>query len=41
VDDIYKKLLSVGVRVEKDLRENYNAGWKFNDWELKVCMSYL
>jgi prolyl-tRNA synthetase len=36
VDDIYKKLTSVGVRAEKDVRENYNAGWKFNDWELKV-----
>jgi prolyl-tRNA synthetase len=36
VEEILKKLLDAGVRVEKDVRENYNAGWKFNDYELKV-----
>ena len=29
-------LLSVaGIRVTKDLRDNYTAGWKYNHWELK------
>jgi len=28
-------LKECGVKVETDLRENYNPGWKFNHWELK------
>mmetsp|Transcript_49208 Transcript_49208/g.96489 ORF Transcript_49208/g.96489 Transcript_49208/m.96489 type:complete len:268 (+) Transcript_49208:983-1786(+) len=28
-------LTNTGVKVETDLRENYNPGWKFNHWELK------
>ena len=28
-------MLAAGVRVELDSRENYNPGWKFNDWEQK------
>jgi prolyl-tRNA synthetase len=35
VDKIEAALSGAGVRVEKDLRDHYNAGWKFNDWELR------
>ena len=28
-------LRSAGIRAELDDRENYTAGWKFNDWEMK------
>lgn len=35
VDEIHKRLLAAGVRAEKDTRDNYNAGWKFADYELK------
>jgi prolyl-tRNA synthetase len=35
VDNIASTLQSVGVRVEKDTRDHYNAGWKFANWELK------
>ncbi|KAF2405240.1 prolyl-tRNA synthetase [Trichodelitschia bisporula] len=35
VKDIADKLRAAGVRVDTDLREHYNAGWKFNDWELR------
>jgi len=35
VDDIHKRLVAAGVRAEKDTRDNYNAGWKFADYELK------
>jgi len=30
-----KTLVDAGVRAEADVRENYNAGWKFNDYELR------
>lgn len=32
---IYKDLKAAGIRVVKDFRENYTAGWKYNHWELK------
>jgi prolyl-tRNA synthetase len=35
IDEIAKTCRDAGVRIETDLRDNYNAGWKFNDWELK------
>lgn len=35
IDSFVADLQKAGVRVEADLRDNYNAGWKFNDWELK------
>uniref|UniRef100_A0A1I7UUW0 proline--tRNA ligase n=1 Tax=Caenorhabditis tropicalis TaxID=1561998 RepID=A0A1I7UUW0_9PELO len=35
VDRVTKDLVAGGIRAEHDLRENYNAGWKFNHWELK------
>ncbi|CAI5760444.1 unnamed protein product [Candida verbasci] len=33
--DIEHKLEKLGVRVTSDLRDTYNPGWKFADWELK------
>ncbi|PIC40653.1 hypothetical protein B9Z55_011926 [Caenorhabditis nigoni] len=35
VDKVTKDLVAGGIKAEHDLRENYNAGWKFNHWELK------
>ena len=35
VDALEQVLLAVNVRVESDKRDGYNAGWKFNDWEMK------
>lgn len=32
---IEQTLLTAGVRVEGDHRDNYSPGWKFNHWELK------
>ena len=32
---IKKQLVSLGVRVNVDDRDNYNPGWKYNHWELK------
>lgn len=37
-DALENELKNVGVRVEGDYRENYSPGWKFNHWELKVCV---
>ncbi len=34
-EQIEEVLLSENVRVELDAREQYRAGWKFNEWELK------
>lgn len=33
--DYRRRLLSAGIRVRADLRDNYSPGWKFNHWELK------
>lgn len=35
VEKIRADLESADVRVECDYRENYNTGYKFNDWEMK------
>lgn len=32
---IKQELLSAGIRVQVDDRDQYRPGWKFNDWELK------
>lgn len=32
------RLKAAGVRVRVDDRDNYSPGWKFNHWELKVCL---
>lgn len=32
---LYKSLINAGIRAEKDFRENYTPGWKYNHWELK------
>lgn len=34
----YDNLTEAGVRTKIDDRENYSPGWKFNHWELKVCL---
>jgi prolyl-tRNA synthetase len=33
--EMTKTLVDAGVRAESDIRENYNAGWKFNEYELR------
>lgn len=33
--EMTKTLQAAGVRAEHDVRENYNAGWKFNEYELR------
>jgi len=35
VEGLRVALKQVGVRTEIDLREGYNVGYKFNDWEMK------
>ena len=32
---LYQDLKTAGIRAEKDFRENYTPGWKYNHWELK------
>lgn len=32
---LVQSIKAAGMRCEADLRENYNPGWKFNNWELK------
>ena len=34
-EQIYSDLKIKDIRVHKDLRDNYNPGWKFNHWQLK------
>ena len=34
-EELYNQLKNAGIRVELDDRDNYNPGWKFNNWELK------
>ncbi len=40
--DQCQKLLDIlkegGLRCRGDFRDNYSPGWKFNHWELKVCL---
>lgn len=33
---LIEELKSAGLRARGDFRDNYNVGWKFNHWELKV-----
>lgn len=35
VDRIRRRFEEASVRVHADLREQYNPGWKFNEWELR------
>lgn len=35
VANIKDTLVKAGVRADSDTRDNYAAGWKFSDWELK------
>lgn len=34
-EELHAALKKAGVRVELDDRDNYNPGWKFNNWELR------
>lgn len=38
-DSLEQDILSSGVRVKGDYRDNYSPGWKFNHWELKVLLT--
>lgn len=33
-----RELVAAGIRAKADLREGYTPGWKFNDWEMRVCL---
>lgn len=33
--DVEQRLRNAGIRARADLRDNYNPGFKFNDWELR------
>ena len=33
--EVVAELVRAGVRAEHDLSEQHNAGWKFNEWEMK------
>jgi prolyl-tRNA synthetase len=35
IRELTHHLKSQGVRVYLDDRDNYNPGWKFNNWEMK------
>jgi prolyl-tRNA synthetase len=35
IRELTAELKSKGVRVYLDDRDNYNPGWKFNNWEMK------
>ena len=37
-EDLKKMLNSNDIRARTDIRDNYSPGWKFNNWELKVCI---
>ena len=32
------RLCAAEIRCRGDMRDNYSPGWKFNHWELKVCV---
>lgn len=40
-EKLAKELKREGVRAKADLREGYTPGYKFNDWEQKVCSLIL
>jgi prolyl-tRNA synthetase len=37
-EELAETLRKAGVRAKADLREGYTPGYKFNDWEQKVCV---
>ena len=37
-DKLAAALQQANIRVRTDYRDNYSPGWKFNHWELKVCI---
>ncbi|KAI1824426.1 proline-tRNA ligase-like protein [Xylaria intraflava] len=38
VDELFETLKKAGVRADVDSREGHTPGFKFAEWELKVCM---
>jgi prolyl-tRNA synthetase len=34
-EELYTSIKKAGIRVNKDFRENYTPGWKYNYWELR------
>lgn len=38
VEETAALLKAAGVKVTTDCRSNYTPGWKYNHWELKVCV---
>ena len=36
-EDVADVLIKAGIKARADLREGYTPGYKFNDWEQKVC----
>lgn len=36
-EELAARLRKTGIRAKADLREGYTPGYKFNDWEQKVC----
>lgn len=36
--ELERELVKAGIRAKADVREGYTPGWKWNDWELKVCL---
>lgn len=39
-EELARTLDGVGVRAKADVRVEYTPGWKFNEWEQKVCVVY-
>jgi prolyl-tRNA synthetase len=37
-EELAQTLREKGVRAKADLRDGYTPGYKFNDWEQKVCL---
>jgi prolyl-tRNA synthetase len=37
-EELAARLKKAGIRAKADLREGYTPGYKFNDWEQKVCV---
>ena len=35
--EVASALIDGGLRAKADLREGYTPGWKYNEWEMRVC----
>ena len=40
-EELAQQLKKVGIKAKADLRDVYTPGFKFNDWEQKVCFPFL